>query len=68
MDFEGNGLWNYNGNIWKKITSWNPEGISPSEDGLAVDFSANGVWYYDGSTWSKITSWDAENLTDVDLF
>ena len=68
VDFDGNGLWNYDGTTWSKKTSLDPEGISALGDGFAADFGINGVWYYDGTTWSKMKSWNAENLTDVDLY
>jgi hypothetical protein len=67
IDFGANGLWSYDGSSWRKLTSWNPTGISGWGGSLAVCFGADGLWNYDGTSWSNKTTWHCENLAAVDL-
>ena len=58
VDFDGNGLWHYDGSSWTNLAGWDSEGMEAWGSGLAVDFGTYGLWNYDGSTWTSLAGWN----------
>ena len=49
-----NGLWEYNGTSFARLTSWNVSSLSTFDSKLAVNFPGRGLYAFDGG-WSRLT-------------
>jgi hypothetical protein len=60
-----NGLWEYNGSSFSRLTRWEVSSLATYDGKLAVNFPGRGLYEYDGS-WSRITKNDtAEGMCGV---
>ena len=61
VDFGTDGIWQWNGSSWTKITPSNPEAMTAAYS-LYADFGTYGIRKWNGSTWTKITSSNPEAM------
>ncbi|MGD9036565.1 MAG: hypothetical protein PVF10_08410, partial [Syntrophobacterales bacterium] len=52
-----NGLWEYNGTSFRRLTRWEVSSLATYDGKLAVNFPGHGLYEYDGS-WSRINKND----------
>ncbi|MGD9036990.1 MAG: hypothetical protein PVF10_10560 [Syntrophobacterales bacterium] len=52
-----NGLWQYNGTSFSRLTRWDVSSLATYDNKLAVNFPGHGLYEYDGS-WSRINKND----------
>jgi hypothetical protein len=52
-----NGLWEYNGTSFRRLTRWEVSSLATYDAKLAVNFPGHGLYEYDGS-WSRINKND----------
>ncbi|MHC4687384.1 MAG: fibronectin type III domain-containing protein [Planctomycetota bacterium] len=61
VDFGSDGLYQYDGSSWSRLTVSNPQHLAVYNNKLVADFGSDGLWQFDGFSWSKLTPSDADS-------
>jgi hypothetical protein len=51
----GNGIWQWNGSGWTKLTPDKPASMAAAGSNLYGSFTGNGIWQWNGSGWTQLT-------------